>query len=62
MCAVGQRGGEMTQLEPQVGLIHEEISMKWAFKMGKSRQIKQKSHRGMCFWVVTIHRRLLMKR
>ena len=45
-----------------VGVVHEEFSVKWAFKIGKSRQIKQKSHKVMCFWVVTIHRRVLMKR
>jgi len=46
----------------RVGVIREEFSVKWAFKIGKSRQIKQKSHKGMCFWVVTIHRRRLLKR
>ncbi len=31
----------------QIGVIHEEFSLKRAFKMGKIRQIEQKSHRNV---------------
>ena len=30
-----------------IGVIHEEFSLKRAFKIGKIRQIEQKSHRNV---------------